>query len=352
MDSIDALLEIIRTQYKAHDAIIRTQYQDLVARHQLNKRRQRKFNATISLLLCLVFIIPYFEQGFTITELLITYIITCAMTFLFLECVPSIFEQTEGYNKQRLELLNGMGRIDAFYVGVAKTLSSFLDGSALLVEMDNTLQRFSVKSELKANFQSGAIGTIMITPQSHIQFMTSVYGDGRPSAEEQILKTLQIRTESDFVRWNMLSNIDVIEIPCVKVSLFPGIVKDKSQWSFLIQGKGPPEDIRIAFENICRLIICDIISRKLQAASPGWRSAARVDPVIKEEDLAPYFEEKDKAERPLDVQKAFENITALFKCMDWDFTDTSINTTEIAALAGSDAENFGSIRIGELEQEI
>ena len=127
-------------------------------------------------------------------------------------------------------------------------------------------QVFRMKTELKAGRDTGVQGVIKITAKDGTPFMTSIYGDGRPSATDTISAAVTLNDTADIQEWKNVPNFDEIELPYAKITLFPNIYKE---WSFLLPCSGPTEELEKTFDTVCGMILHYAVLKKLQKGISG-----------------------------------------------------------------------------------
>ena len=232
------------------------------------------------------------------------YVMLMVPAALLYPCIPDIFAKAESLYYRGTPSKEWK----KFYDQIREELQDIRGKRTPIVLMDDVRQYFRPKVTLIADKNGYAFADVIITPLEDIEFMTSIYGQERPASKKYLAFSVPIREEADIEKWKKFSAFDKIELPYIRIQLFPNIVGD--QWSYLVPYNIPSEEIRGAFEKVCRMILYDIVKEKLKN---GLKEPITEDGYITAEDLTPYFDRKSaNAHTELtEIQKAAEKIEDL-----------------------------------------
>ena len=219
------------------------------------------------------------------------------------------------------------------YDAIKRSLKLMDANDMRYTETDEGPQYFTPQFSLQANCEIGTFGKIAL--QSHkAPFMTSIYGKGKPSSQIEKSKIIPLKGIEAVQAWKAIPDFDCAELPYIKIRLFragtlgvfelgPRIylpspyhcwVSKKSvfdkpdEWKYLIPRTENLEEVKEAFETVCRLIVYDIIRKKLTDIMDKNSSEVLKAGIISAGDVAPYFTGKNKDGEPEELRKAFERL--------------------------------------------
>lgn len=232
------------------------------------------------------------------------YVMLMVPAALLYPCVPDIFAKVEGlcYRGAPSE------EWKEFYDQIRKELQNIRGKRTPIVLVNGTRQYFRPKVTLRADKNGYAFADVIITPLENTEFMTSIYGQEKPASKKCLTFSIPVREEADIEKWQKFSAFDKIELPYIRIQLFPNIVVNR--WSYLVPYNVPSEEIQGAFEKVCRMVLYDIVKEKLKN---GLKEPITEDGCITEEDLAPYFGRHSTNARTelTEIQRAAEKVEDL-----------------------------------------
>ena len=165
------------------------------------------------------------------------------------------------------------------------------------VKIDTTPQYFKPHVEIKAHKGEGAFVEMKIVSTSNTPFLKSIYGSGSPSSEMQLITRSVLDNAEDVGVWQKIGAFTELELPYVKVSLFPEILGN--EWTYLLPQKTPAKEIEDVFDKVCRMIIYDIIRKKLKKEMEREATVKKGDAKITQGDLSPYFTKHEHMDKDL-----------------------------------------------------
>ena len=153
-----------------------------------------------------------------------------------------------------------------------------------------TPKYFKPRVEIKAHNDTGVFTEMTITPTTNTPFLKSIYGKGEPSSETQLTCSSVLNNAEDLEMWQKIGAFTEIELPYVQISLFPDILGQ--EWTYLILQKTPAKDIEDAFDKVCRMVVYDIIRKKLKKGLE--KNVEEDDARFTKSDFSPYFTKHDR----------------------------------------------------------
>ena len=183
-----------------------------------------------------------------------------------------------------------------------------------VVVINDKPQYFIPSFRLMAGYKTGMYGETILSSKTETEFMTSIYGNEFPEGSKTKTIQIPINNPAKLRAWETLPQIDAIELPYMSITMFANMPYycDKT---YLIPRTENVDDVREAFDTICRMVLYDVIRKKLK---DGIKEG--VDPIkgpsvngerITSWDLYPYFKKGNRHKGPEDLQDEFtylENI--------------------------------------------
>lgn len=234
---------------------------------------------------------------------------------IWLPCRAAVIRVEEEYR------LNEEGPSDdwiPYFTANKKLLQRIEKGDIRLVGFNIKKQSFKSDIGLKARVVNGmsyTYGTVTLSSNT-VPFMKSVYGSGKPKSETTMIYKSELTDNDKISQWERIPQYTDIELSCMEIQLFPEFTKNA--WTYLVLCSCPKEPLADAFEALCRLIVYDILLKKLQKGlQSGYPARIEGDiGKITTADLAPYFTKHDHKDFSYELQEAYEKINVFFEHSD------------------------------------
>ena len=141
----------------------------------------------------------------------------------------------------------------------ADAITEFVEsiGEKTFVKIQGPPLKFRLGRTLDVDCVEGGkyIGVLSLTPQSEAGILTSMYGSDGPDIMESMDIDIPLSPEGA-KQWTNTPEPDNIRLPYIYVSLF-------DIWEFVMPCAADPEDIRDAFDAMCRAVAYDLVKKRL-----------------------------------------------------------------------------------------
>ena len=248
---INELIEKCDKQYRE----IEENREKIIAayQHEANKCRKQFIAASYFIaaayIVTMAFGILYGLSLFLIHTILLICEIICYFAFEYDKSFDYYSVVEKGRNAQ------------AIYTKITDELDRVKKDPDIVCRARNETQSFCPVYETKAVYKEGVTGVMTMRPKSGLPILESIYGNNEPTAKTEMSTSIPLRTEEDMQRWKNITQVDEIQVPCVVVSMFPNIMKDRLTYIIPCQADDSAAD---AFQFMCMTIAYDIIRKKLQ----------------------------------------------------------------------------------------
>ena len=241
--------------------------------------------------------------------------ISCAIVAALTICLLLLMEIT----KNHYRINNSVPKEwFPFYTNIKRIVKELDDPNARLCELDESPQHFDIRTETSGSYKTGIFGVVKI--KSVVPFMTSIYGNGKPSSKTYDSAAVPLNSREDIETWNNIPHLTNVELPYAKLSLFTvdSIVqlsdgKGGKAWTYMVRRPENADEVRESFDMLCRTILYDIVRKCLKnkllengTVANNSKPFERMN-TFSQLDLSPYFTKSDDRKDD-EIQAVFDNI--------------------------------------------
>ena len=136
------------------------------------------------------------------------------------------------------------------------------DGDIQMIHAEPIVRKSQITRNMVTSQEEGTLGTITITPEKCVPFLTSIYLH-KEHTSQSISVSVPINTQQDIIRWANLPIPDNAELPYTRITLFPEGMEAYSKDVCIIRSQHAREFVE-AFDAIGRIIMLECIRDSLE----------------------------------------------------------------------------------------